>query len=54
MRIRIHNTAYWTLILFEIIFCFVNLDLEEEHSVSVRPGDDPCPGVAESHGPVAA
>jgi hypothetical protein len=29
------------------------LDLEEEHAVPVRPGDDPCAGVAESHRAVA-
>lgn len=29
-------------------------DLEEEHPFSVRPGDDPRPGVAQPHCPVAA
>lgn len=28
--------------------------MEEEHSVPVRPGDDPCPGVALADGAVAA
>ncbi len=31
----------------------VYLDLEEEHAVPLRPGDDPRAGMAQPHGPVA-